>query len=122
MLKKISLVTMLVLYVAAGVNHFVHPQMYLAIIPPYLPWPVMINAVSGIAEILLGVLLIPRPTRHIASVGIILMLGAFIPAHIYMIQQNGCVDKGVCIPLWAAWLRLIPLQFILMYWAWANRK
>lgn len=122
MIKKISLVLMLLLYVAAGINHFVHPQMYLAIIPPYLPWPALINIVSGIAEILLGILLIPQSTRRFAAAGIILLLAAFIPAHVYMIQQNGCAGKGMCIPLWAAWLRLIPLQFILMYWAWTNRK
>ncbi len=50
------------------------------------------------------------------------MLIAFIPAHIYMIQMKGCMSEAMCIPEWAAWLRLFPLQFILMWWAWSHRK
>jgi uncharacterized membrane protein len=50
------------------------------------------------------------------------LLIAFIPTHIYMIQKGGCMSPEVCIPAWVAWLRLFPMQFVLMYWAWSNRK
>jgi uncharacterized membrane protein len=121
-LKKISLVVMIILYLLAGVNHFIKPAMYYPIIPPYLPWPVTINTISGIAEILLATLLIFKATRKLAAIGIIFLLIAFIPTHIYMIQKGGCMSAEVCIPAWAAWVRLFPLQFVLMYWAWSNRK
>ncbi len=122
MLKKVSLVLMTTLYLVAGINHFVNPQIYYAIIPRYLPWPVFINSVSGIVEIISGLLLIPKATRYIGSMLIIILLIAFIPAHIYMIQKNDCAGAGLCIPLWVAWLRLVPIQFLLIYWAWTNRK
>jgi len=122
MIKRISLYVMAVFYVLAGINHFVNPAMYLALIPPYLPAPAAINLVSGAAEILLGLLLLPGYSRQFAAVGIIVLLVLFIPAHIYMIQLNGCVNAAMCIPLWATWLRLIPLQLVLMYWAWSNRR
>lgn len=122
MIKRISLVIMIVFYIGAGINHFWHPYGYYTLIPPYLPNPVLINIVSGIAEVGLGLLLIFRQTKKIAAYGIILMLIAFIPAHIYMIQKGGCMNEGLCFPLWVAWIRLFPLQFLLMWWAWSNQK
>jgi uncharacterized membrane protein len=120
--KKISLVLLIIMYLLAGANHFIKPAMYYPIIPPYFPWPSTINILSGLAEILLAILLIFKATRRFAAIGIVILLTAFIPAHIYMIQKGGCMSADVCIPAWAAWLRLFPLQFILMYWAWINRN
>ena len=121
-LRKFSLLAMIAVYLLAGINHFIKPAMYYPIIPPYLPWPVTINIISGIAEIILAGMLVFESTRRLAAIGIIIMLIAFIPAHVYMIQKGGCMSAAVCIPAWAAWLRLFPLQFLLMYWAWTNRK
>lgn len=122
MLKKISLILMIILYVGAGINHFVHPDFYYPIIPPYLPAHELINTVSGIAEIVLGLLLIFRAIRKIAAYGIIAMLIAFIPAHVYMIQMKGCMSAGKCAPEWLMWVRLFPLQFVLIAWAWWHRR
>ena len=44
-----------ILYVIAGLNHFRNPRLYLKIIPPYFPKPKLLNYLSGIAEIILGV-------------------------------------------------------------------
>lgn len=122
MLKKISLVLLVILYVSAGVNHFMNPQSYIAIIPPYLPYPSFINLASGMVEIALGILLIFSATRRVAAIGIVILLALFIPAHIYMIQKGGCINETICWPAWAAWVRLFPLQFILMWWAWCHKK
>ena len=120
--KKISLIIMMLFYIVAGINHFRNPEAYYSIIPSYLPDPVWINTGSGIAEIILGVLLIFSKTRKIAAYGIIGLLIAFIPAHICMIQKGWCLSNGFCLPAWAIWVRLFPLQFLLMWWAWTNRK
>ena len=122
MIKRISLVIMIIFYIGAGVNHFWHPSPYYALIPPYLPWPHLINLLSGTAEITLGVLLIFSQTRKFAAYGIIALLIAFIPAHIWMIQNGWCTGTGFCLPEWATWVRLFPLQFLLMTWAWWYRK
>jgi uncharacterized membrane protein len=95
---------------------------YYTIIPDYLPNPVFINFFSGAAEIILGVLFLFTKTRKIAAYGIIALLIAFIPAHIVMIQKGFCLTNGFCLPVWALWFRLFPLQFLLMWWAWKCRK
>jgi len=122
MLKRISLVLMIVLYISGGINHFIHPETYYPIIPNYFPFPTLVNLVSGSLEIILGIGLMFANTRKIAAYGIIILLFLFIPAHIYMIQKGGCMSETMCLPVWAAWVRLVPLQFILMYWAWWHRK
>ena len=113
---------MIVFYIVAGINHFRNPAAYYRIIPGYLPNPYLINIVSGIAEIGLAILLIFPLTRKIAAYGIILMLIAFIPAHIEMIKNGWCFNSGYCLPAWATWARLFPLQFMLLWCACSNRK
>ena len=122
MFKKLSLILLIILYAGAGINHFIHPTGYYTIIPPYLPNHYLINILAGFAEIICAVLVTIPATRKLGAYIIIAMLIAFIPAHIYMIQKGGCMGKEICIPLWGAWLRLFPLQFILIAWAWWHRK
>ncbi|MEO0333863.1 MAG: MauE/DoxX family redox-associated membrane protein [Bacteroidota bacterium] len=110
--STISLYAMAGLYIVAGLFHFVKPKMYKAIIPPYLPNPRALVLISGFFEIAFGLGLLFEETRSWSAWGIILMLLTFLPAHIYML----CSEKFERIPRWALWLR-IPLQFVLIYWA-----
>lgn len=123
-MKKISLYIMAALYVLAGINHFAHPHTYYVLIPPYLPFPILLNTISGVLEIALGTLLIFNATRKFAAIGIVILLVLFIPVHIYMIQKGGCMGGPTCTPLLLVWLRLFPGQFILIAWArwYANPK
>ncbi len=87
MLKTILLYLMAVLYIAPGINHFVKPRFYLRIMPPYLPAHELLNYASGIAEILLGCLLLFKTTRTYAAWGIVIMLLVFMVVHVFMLQQ-----------------------------------
>ena len=109
---EISKYVMAVLYILAGVNHFVNPKFYYKITPPFLKNKPLINMISGGAEIILGVLLF-TPFSPWAAWGIIALLIAVFPANIYHLQQKGA---GMKIPIWGLWVRL-PLQFVLIYWA-----
>jgi uncharacterized membrane protein len=74
------------------------------------------------AEIILGTLFLFTATRKLAAYGIVLMLLAFIPAHIVMLQNGFCLINGYYLPQWIIGLRLFPIQFLLMYWAWNYRN
>lgn len=113
MLKKISLFIMALLYVLAGINHFIHAETYLKIMPPWLSYHVLLVAVSGIFEIILGLLLIPNRTRKLAVWGIIALLIAVFPANIQMALDYYHSNNP---NLWIAILRL-PIQVILIWWA-----
>ena len=105
----------------AVINHFRKPEAYYGLIPPYLPEHVILTILAGIAEISFSLLLIFTATRKWAAYGIILMLLAFIPAHIYFIKVGSCLP-GLCLPQWVGWLRLVVIHPLLLLWAWWCRK
>ena len=112
--EPIGLYIMAAMYVLAGVMHFVKPKMYMRIMPRYLPNHKALVFWSGIAEILLGVALCIPTFKAIAIYGIITMLLVFLLVHFYMLSSE---KAAAGIPKWILILR-IPLQFLLMYWAW----
>ncbi|MBS7256052.1 DoxX family protein [Flavobacterium branchiicola] len=101
------------LYILAGINHFRKPGMYFKIIPPQFKNPKLINNLSGGAEILLGALLLLPATKTFAAWGIIALLIAVFPANIYMFQNK---KASFGLPNWILFVRL-PLQFVLIFWA-----
>jgi uncharacterized membrane protein len=120
-LKNISLAILVIGYLLAGANHFIHPQGYYRIIPSYLPYPVLLNILAGLFEILLALLLIRPKTRKVASYGIILMLIAFLPVHITMLMDAPLKLGDLLVTPTIAWIRLM-LQPVLILWAWWHRK
>lgn len=107
------LYVMAAIYIVAGINHFRNPRLYLKIIPPFFSKPKLLNTISGIAEIVLGILLCIPQTSSIAAWGIILLLIAVFPANIYMYQND---KASLGLPKWVRLIRL-PLQIILIFWA-----
>ena len=68
--KRLALVGLSLFFVVAGVNHFVNPNFYVEIMPPYLPAHRELVYLSGVLEILGGVaVLVPgiRTTAGLAG-------------------------------------------------------
>ena len=122
-IKKALLIIAVVFYIFGGYNHFTNPSFYLPLIPPYLStWATEINLLAGIIEIALGLLLIPKYTRKYAGWGIILMLIAFIPSHIYFIQKGTFTLGSITMNPAISWIRLLVAQPLLIIWAWQISK
>ena len=102
------------MYVIAGIFHFVRPKMYLRIMPRYLPAHKLLVYLSGLAEIALGIGLCFPLTKDLSIYGIIIMLLIFLLVHFYMLSSK---KAGAGIPQWILLVRL-PLQFLLIWWAW----
>lgn len=114
----ILLYGLVIFYLIAGVNHFLNPEFYYDLIPDYLPWKRQINSFSGVAEVGLALMIADKAWRKTASVLLIAMLLAFIPAHVYFIQIGSCVEGGLCVPDWVSWVRLVVIHPVLILWAW----
>lgn len=112
-------------FVGAGLLHFVRPEPYLAIMPPYLPAHAALVFWSGVFEVLGGVgLLLPPPVRRWAGIGLALLLVAVFPANLHMavegIGLGGVLGLRGTVGRALLWLRL-PLQAALIAWAlWAS--
>lgn len=101
------------IYFIAGINHFRNPRLYLKIIPPYIPNHKLMNYASGAAEIILGIALCVPVLSAYAAWGVIALLIAIFPTHLYMYFDP---KAHMGLPKWLLLLRM-PLQFALMFWA-----
>ncbi|MCG2431786.1 DoxX family protein [Aequorivita xiaoshiensis] len=102
-----------ILLVLAGMNHFRKPKLYERIMPPYIPAHSTMVMLSGVAEMVLGFMLMNKNSQEMAAWGIIALLIAFIPVHVYMLQDKKASMK---LPKWVLIVRF-PLQLALIYWA-----
>jgi uncharacterized membrane protein len=113
-------------FVGAGVSHFTATAFFVQIVPPWVPAPLAVVWISGVAEIVLGLLILPRATRRLAGWGLVALLLAVFPANAHMATTNLQLHDP---PAWMGqptptqlWLRL-PLQLVLIAWAWwATRR
>ena len=117
-LKLLSKYSLGLLFVLGGLYHFIHPELYLRMMPPYLPWHRFLVYLSGFFEVALGLLLlVPRYTR-LAAWGLIALLVAVFPANVQMALNPQLFPE---LPPLALWLRL-PLQALLVAWAYSWTK
>ncbi len=106
------------LYVIAGIKHFLNPDFFNSIMPPWLGWHQQLVYISGACEISFGLLLIPVKTRRIAAWCIIALLIAVFPANVQMMINYFHEHRP---ELWLIILRL-PLQIVLIWWAYLYTK
>ena len=117
-MKKFFLYLMAAFYIAAGINHFIHSSMYMNIMPHWLPAQSILVSVSGVCEMVCGVLLLFTNTRRLGAWLAIALLIAVYPANIQMMLDYYHRHNPF---LWLAILRL-PLQFVLVFWAYVYTK
>jgi uncharacterized membrane protein len=119
--QKIAVVLAAIFYIGAGTLHFLKPEPYLRIMPPYLPWHIAMVRVSGAFEILGGLGLLLPETRRAAAWGLVLLLIAVFPANLYM-ATNPIEAGAASIAPVLRWGRL-PLQVLLIWWVlWCTRS
>ena len=102
-------------FIVAGVTHFTNEAFFTSIVPPYLPWPVAIVYVSGVAEIVLGALLMVPSRTVLAGWGLIALLIAVFPANLHMAMNPGLYPTTSPTAL----LIRLPVQGVLIalaYW------
>jgi uncharacterized membrane protein len=104
-------------FIFAGVNHFRDAPFFLKLMPDYIPetwhWPAV--WISGVAEIVLGALLLVPATQRLAAYGLIALLLAVFPANIYAYQHSREIFPSLD-PALHFWR--LPLQGVLIVWAW----
>ncbi len=116
-IKSVSKYVLSMFMIGAGTMHFVNPDFYVRMMPPAIPLHDPLVVVSGVCEIMLGLLLlVPRCSRW-AAWGIIALLIAVFPANIYVYQNQELIPAPPLVHL----LRL-PLQGVLILWAYWHTR
>jgi uncharacterized membrane protein len=115
--KMATIYTMSLLYIAIGFKHFSDPNFFIEIVPSYISWKYEAVYISGFGEIILGILLIFKKSRNLASYGLILLLIAVFPANIYLYESE-IAQQSLKISKNQALIRMpfqIPL-ILIAYW------
>ena len=116
--KMFSMYAMSAGLIYVGIDHFIDPDFFLKIMPPYLPWHLELVYISGFFEIFLGGLLLVKKYRYYAGWGLIFLFIAVYPANIYLAFNEAPQNALDISPFVASWVRL-PLQFVIIamaYW------
>ncbi len=110
MAKTIVRVISALAMIAVGIDHFVAPDFFVAIVPRLLPAHVLLVEVSGFFEILGGLGLFSPwlKLRRAAGIGLVALYVAVFPANVNMVVHP---ELGGGIPAWALWARL-PFQIL----------
>jgi uncharacterized membrane protein len=58
-----------VVLIGAGIGHFINAEAFLAQVPPWMPAPEVVVAISGVVELILGAALILTAQRYRTLVG-----------------------------------------------------
>ena len=95
-----------------------NPDFYVAIMPPYLPAHLALVYLSGLFEILGGILVLVPRVRAVAGWGLVVLLLAIFPANIHMAVSPELFPDMSPVALYVR----LPLQVLLIAWAyWATR-
>ncbi len=114
MKKYINLFLISILFIYAGIAHFTNPQFYINITPSFIPFKQFLVDLSGILEILGGILILFNQTRKTGVYLLVGLLILFFVVHFdmlftYQLSENFILNSFLLT------LRII-IQFILIYW------
>lgn len=119
--QRIGLGLAAAFFVGAGSLHFIRPEFYLKIMPPYIPWHLAMVRASGFFEIAGGIGLLVPQTRRTAAWGLVALLIAVFPANLYMATNPIEAGAASIAPI-LRWGRL-PLQLVFIWWLlWCSRS
>lgn len=100
------------LFNVSGIVHLVNPAAFLWLMPPFLPFPIALIMISGVAEMIAALLIVTK--SKLAPYAAVAVLLAVWPANWWFAIDSLSSNPDLAL---IAWLRL-PLQLPLIWWAW----
>ena len=90
-MKKYKLYTIYVLgslYIYVGITHFINPEYFKIIMPDYIPFHYIFIYISGLFEIIFGLMIFFQKSRFYGAWGIFSLLILVYPANIYLYEST----------------------------------
>ena len=119
-IKSFLIIISSIFYVIVGIKHFIEPEYFLSIVPPYLPYHLELVYISGLFEILFCLLILFPKYRYYGAIGLILLLIAVFPANIYLAQSKEAQEAIGATQEIATWR--LPIQGVLIWIAYFIRR
>ena len=86
-ITKLLIYVYVVFFISAGINHFLNPQFYDALVPDFIPFPRLVHQITGVIEIILPLFLLTR-FRKEAALLMITFLVILYGANLYVWVNN----------------------------------
>ena len=86
-ITKVLIYVYVLFFVGAGLNHFLNPQFYDAIVPSFIPYPRFVHQFTGILEILIPTLFLTKYRKE-AAIMMIILLVILYGANLYVWINN----------------------------------
>ena len=86
-ITKVLIYVYVIFFIGAGVNHFLNPQFYDAIVPQFIPFPRIVHQFTGVLEIIIPLFLLTR-FREEAALIMIIFLILIYGANLYVWVNN----------------------------------
>ena len=86
-ITKVLIYVYVIFFIGAGVNHFLNPQFYDAIVPQFIPFPRLVHQIAGVLEIIIPLFLLTRFRKEAALIMIIFLILIY-GANLYVWVNN----------------------------------
>jgi len=86
-ITKVLIYVYILFFVGAGLNHFLNPQFYDALVPSFIPFPRAVHQLTGILEIIIPLLLLTKYRKE-AALAMIVLLVLLYGANLYVWINN----------------------------------
>ncbi len=91
-ITKLLIYVYIIFFISAGINHFLNPQFYDAIVPEFIPYPRQVHQFTGVLEIMIPLFFLTRYRKEAALIMIvflILLYGANFYVWYYNLPYGG---------------------------------
>jgi len=91
-ITKLLIYVYIIFFISAGINHFLNPQFYDAIVPEFIPYPRQVHQFTGVLEIMIPLFFLTRFRKEAALIMIvflILLYGANFYVWYYNLPYGG---------------------------------
>ena len=78
-ITKLLIYVYVLFFISAGINHFLNPQFYDALVPDFIPFPRLVHQITGVIEIILPLFLLTKFRKEAAllmMIFLVLLYGA----------------------------------------------
>ena len=86
-ITKVLIYVYVIFFIGAGVNHFLNPQFYDAIVPQFIPFPRLVHQITGVLEIIIPLFLLTSFRKEAALIMIIFLILIY-GANLYVWVNN----------------------------------
>ena len=107
--------TLAAFMVGSGVTHFTAPGYYRDLVPSWVPARSAVVAVSGLADVAVGVLVAVPATRRAGGRATAVLITAYLPAHLEPLRHRCAAQRAFDRPTGVAARVVVNLGYI----AWA---